>query len=41
MYRFANIPKGSELDPNTNQTLSPSLPRLRGSNLQRPLRRLP
>jgi Bifunctional DNA primase/polymerase, N-terminal/Primase C terminal 1 (PriCT-1) len=35
MYRFANMPKGSELDPNTNQTPSPSLPSLRGSNQKR------
>jgi hypothetical protein len=41
LYRFANIPKGSELDPNTNQTLSPSLPSLRGSNQKRPFRTLP
>jgi hypothetical protein len=35
MYRFAHPPKGSELDPNTNQTPSPSLPSLRGSNQKR------
>jgi hypothetical protein len=35
LYRFA---KGSELDPNTNQTLSPSPPSLRGSNQKRHFR---
>jgi hypothetical protein len=35
LYRFPNTPKGSELDPNTNQTLSPAPPGLRGSNQKR------
>jgi Bifunctional DNA primase/polymerase, N-terminal/Primase C terminal 1 (PriCT-1) len=41
LYRFPNSPKGSELDPNTNQTPSPLSSCLRGSNQKRPFRRLP